>query len=147
MGASVEAMLARHENLRLMPAPRPQGMGWSDRRSVFTFAIRTPQGWMNPAELRFLYHALGTDLSGSLAGFSAAVVCQIGQPVELGTTALGGLRIAFSAAQIAGGADHEARLATVLDKLLRLLAAKDIPVQTPPHQVVGSQGVRTRLTG
>jgi hypothetical protein len=118
--ALVHQALARDARLHLVDAPRPPGMGWSDRRSVFTFRVRTGSGWMNPATLRELYLQLQRDLPDTTVG-EAAARCQIGQPVELGHADLGGLRIALSARQVAGDDDLGAALGCVVGRLGRLL--------------------------
>ncbi len=122
LGASVGAALGQDGRFRLIAASRPDGMGWSDRRSVFTFAVRGKDGWMDAAGLRPIYMALHDDLSHTLSGRQeAAWQCQIGQPVQLGSPDLGGLRIAFSAAQIIEGGDQADALAQVSAKLRLLL--------------------------
>jgi hypothetical protein len=117
LGTQTRAAIMRDARLRLIHAPRPAGAGWSDRPSVFTFAVRGDAGWMSAAALRPLYVALSQSLPGAkLLG----QCCRIGQPVEV-APGLGGLRIAFSAAQVATGADQAAALATVFGKLNMLL--------------------------
>jgi hypothetical protein len=127
--ALVRQALGRDARLQLIDAPRPTGMGWSDRRSVFTFMVRTLDGWMTPAQLRALYLRLQEDLSGTAIAATdpelAASRCQIGQPVELGSAERGGLRIAMSARQLAGDDDLGAGLACVVGKLGLLLDEAD----------------------
>ncbi len=118
LGDSVRALLMHDKRLRLVPAPRPPGFGWSDRRSVFTFALHGWSGWMSAAQLRPLYQALSDD---DAAGPIASRNCQLGQPVELASCGIGGLRIAFSAAQVVQPEEEPARLRLVLEKLLLLL--------------------------
>ncbi len=119
LGQSVERTLRGDARLRLVAAPRPRGLGWSDRRSVFTFLVRGPAGWLDAASLRPLYLALHDDQAAGPGQASAR--CQIGQPVQLGGAALGGLRLALSAAQICQGGDQAEALATVAGKLVFLL--------------------------
>jgi hypothetical protein len=128
MGAAVRAMLMRNDRLQLVQAPRPGDAGWSDRGSVLTFAIRADSGnWMSAEDLRPLYLALAEDSSGMLAGVTeaersaASVRCQVGQPVSLGSQAVGGLRIAFSADQLRSGGNDKPALAAVFEKLGILL--------------------------
>jgi hypothetical protein len=87
--------------------------------------VRAGSGWMTPAQLRGLYTRLAQDLSGTAIAAAdpglAATRCQIGQPVELGDAERGGLRIALSARQLAGGDDLGAELACVVGKLSLLI--------------------------
>ncbi len=135
---AVTGTLSRDRRLLLVEAPRPEGFGWSDQRSVFSFAIRSPAGWLDTVQLRRLYDALNTDLSRDAPPglrLAASQLCQIGQPVELGSSARGGLRIAVSAAQIVEGGDQQAGLTAVIDKLGLLLDrehAGAAPAQTVP---------------
>jgi hypothetical protein len=108
-GAQARSAMMHHSCVQLIPAPRPQGATWSHRPSVLTFAVRGADGFLSAAALRPYYLAL------------AAERCQIGQPVQLGSPLLGGLRIAFSAAQIAGGEDLRPGLATVFATLAALV--------------------------
>ncbi len=110
LGAQIRAGIMRSDRLRLIPSPRPDGAGWSDRPSVFTFAVRGPDGWMSAAALRPLYIALNTGTPR----------CRIGQPVEI-APCLGGLRIALGAAQLRPGADLRPELAALFGKLEMLL--------------------------
>jgi hypothetical protein len=110
LGAQIRACIMRSGRLRLIPAPRPEGAGWSDRPSVFTFAVRHGDGWKSAAALRPLYMALN----------EGAPRCRIGQPVDL-APGLGGLRIALSAAQLRPGADLRPELAVLFWKLDMLL--------------------------
>ncbi len=114
LGQSVERTLRRDARLALVAAPRPGGLGWSDRRSVFTFMVRGHAGWLDASALRPLYLALHDDTSVSPS-------CQIGQPVQLGSPALGGLRLAVSAAQVCAGGDQAEALGMVIGKLGALL--------------------------
>ncbi len=100
-GAQARAAMMRHSFVQLMPAPRPRHGAWSHRPSVLTFAVRGPDGFLSAAALRPLYLAL------------AANGCAVGQPVQLGSPVLGGLRIAFSAAQLAAGDSLRAQLSHV----------------------------------
>lgn len=131
LGAAIRCVLSQDERFRLMPAPRPTGMGWSDCRSVFTFSVRSKEGWMDPGSLRGLYRALDQDVSGIMPIASrelAAQRCQIGQPVELGSSTRGGLRLAISAAQLVAGEDQAANLNCSIGKLRALL---DLDVAHP----------------
>jgi len=121
LGHAISACIGSDTRLDMVAAPRPPGMGWSDRRSVFTFTVRGPNGLMNCAELRGLCGQLRENSAGSLPG--RIVACQLGQPVELGRGSVGGLRIAISAAQIASGEDQTERLALAFEKFRNLLDA------------------------
>ncbi len=123
LGLSIRQALRRESRLRLAAAPRPGGLGWSDRASVFTFMVRGQDGWLDAARLRSLYLALHDDVSAGPG--PASLPCQIGQPVQLGGPALGGLRLALSAAQICEGGDQAAALAAVLEKMRFLLDRTD----------------------
>jgi hypothetical protein len=152
MGDSVCALLARAPGVRLIAAPRPAGMGWSEQRTVFTFAVRSAAGWMTQAELRPVYQALNDDASGDavagLEGPLAAQACQIGQPVELGGAALGGLRIALSAAQIVADTDPSPSLAVVLGKFQLILARGSACRPSPPPETrAAGQSIARLLTG
>ena len=125
--AAVCAALSRDGRLVAAGAPRPQGPSWSGQTSVFTFAVRSAGKWLGPGHLRTLYTALNTDASDFVRSGQrqqAARLCQIGQPVELGSSSRGGLRIAVSAAQIVQGGDQRPALMAVIDKLLLLLDAE-----------------------
>jgi hypothetical protein len=111
IGSSIRAALAADDRFALVDAPRPPGMGWSDCRSVFTFTVRDGAHPMPPARLRSLYATLAeTDPP-----------CQIGQPVELGTPSLGGLRLAIGAAHVVEGGSQAETLRFVVGRLRRLL--------------------------
>jgi hypothetical protein len=111
IGRAMQEALATEDRFCLIDASRPPGMGWSDCRSVYTFKVRDSQGWMSPARLRGLYEALA----------EGPVPCQIGQPVELGTPSLGGLRLAISAAQVVQGSAQRENLSAVIQTLQKLL--------------------------
>jgi hypothetical protein len=153
IGKTMRSQLAGEHHLRLMPAPRPAGMGWSDQPSVFTFAVRGRQGWMDQPSLRLLYRAMamtGADhLPAPADRCLADLSCQIGQPVELGTAALGGLRMAVSAAQIVSGRDLRPDISAVLDKLRLVLRQQ--PQLPPPQAAIAQAGPQAsptaRLTG
>ena len=117
LGQSVRAALRQDSRLAMVAASRPPGMGWSDRSSVFTFTLRGQHGWMDAASLRPVYLALNDDSFGA----PVAAQCQIGQPVQLGSPTLGGLRLALSAAQVTSGNDIRAPLEAVVGKLRFLL--------------------------
>ncbi len=147
IGKSVRAALQSDNRAVLLEAPRPAGLGWSGRRSVFTFAIRGSQGWLSPTVLRRLYEALDDETPARAYGGPSYVTrCQIGQPVELGAPTLGGLRIAISAAQIVSGQPLDETLHFVLTKLAHLLdagvghpglrARRSQPVDTTPRSAL-----------
>jgi hypothetical protein len=128
MARAVRAALA--ENPRLLPveAPLRTGPGWSARASVLSFAVQSRTGVPLPANaLRTLYIALASDSSGAIGTATederalAAMSCQIGQPVTLGSPMLGALRIAFSADQLAEGGAAATHVATIFAKLRLLL--------------------------
>jgi hypothetical protein len=128
-GAHARAAMMRHNCVQLMPAPRPRRGAWSHRPSVLTFAVRGPDGLLTAAALRPLYLALARDVSERLAGHAdaacravAAQRCLLGQPVQLGGPDIGGLRVAFSAAQVASGEDLRPALSAVFGKLAAILA-------------------------
>jgi hypothetical protein len=128
-GAQIRAAMMRDKRLRLVPAPRPDGLGlgqgWSNRPSVLTFAVEGPRGLLGADALRPLYRALARDMSAELPAPDAALAaqpCLIGQPVQL-AAGLGGLRIAVSAAQITAGDDLRPELSAVFAKLALLLEA------------------------
>ena len=124
IGSSVVELLATERRLRLVDAPRPETSGWSGNRSVFTFAVQSREGWLNAAGLRTLYAALSKDVSDRVPfdqQQQGARLCQIGQPVELGSAGKAGLRIAISAAQIVDGSDQRDGLTAVVDKPRLLL--------------------------
>jgi hypothetical protein len=127
-GAHARAIMMRHNCVQLIPAPRPRRGTWSHRPSVLTFAVRGPDGLMSAAALRPQYLALARDMSDCLPGRSdaasrtmAAQRCLLGQPVQIGGPGIGGLRVAFSAAQVAGGEDLRPALTVVFGKLALLL--------------------------
>jgi hypothetical protein len=111
IGGSMCDALAMDDRFALVDAPRPPGLGWSDCRSVFTFTVRGAEGLMNPARLRDLYVALA----------EGEAPCQIGQPVELGSPALGGLRFAISAGQVVDGGSQAENVMCVVERLQALL--------------------------
>ncbi len=111
-GAHARAAMMRENFIALMPAPRPRHGAWSHRPSVLTFAVRRPDGFLSAADLRPLYLAL------------AAKGCIIGQPVQLGSPAIGGLRIALSAAQLAAGGSLRGELSHVFYTLRMLVEKK-----------------------
>lgn len=118
---AISAGIGKNTSLGMVAAPRPPGLGWSDRRSIFTFTVKGSAGLMSPAELRGIYRLMGEDGSGAVTGRGG--ICQIGQPVDLGGSGLGGLRIAISAAQIASGEGCTGGLGLVFEKLRNLLDA------------------------
>jgi hypothetical protein len=131
-GGHIRAAMMRDARLRLVPAPRPEGLGWSDRPSVLTFTVDGGQGPLSADALRPIYRALARDMSAALQPSGgrpegadlASQSCLIGQPVVL-ADGVGGLRLAVSAAQIADGTDLRPALATVFGKLALLLDHSD----------------------
>jgi hypothetical protein len=119
-GAQIRAAMMREKRLRLVPAPRPEGLGWSDRPSVLTFTAEGPAGPLSAERLRPIYQDLARDMSGEMAGDNAALACLIGQPVQV-TPHIGGLRLALSAEQIVAREDLRPRLAVVFGKLTAVL--------------------------
>ncbi len=111
-GGQMRAAMMRERRVQLVPAPRPDGCGWSDRPSVLTFSVRGRGRALSADGLRPIYRALAGDLSGG--------ACLIGQPVVL-ADGIGGLRLALSAAQIVGGGDLRAPVSAVFEKLGALL--------------------------
>jgi len=114
-------------------SPRPGTGAWSHRPSVLTFALHSAGRLLPAAELRPFYLAMAGSAAGHLpdrAGQAARAVavqpCRIGQPVQLGAH-IGGLRIAFSAAQIATTDDLAPSLAIVFAKLDGLLGQGRVP--------------------
>jgi hypothetical protein len=127
-GAKARSAMMRHPELHLVQAPRPRIGRWSHRPSVLTFALRGPEGFLSAAALRPFYVAMAGDCSdtlqtgaGNAARALAARPCRLGQPVQLGGPDIGGLRVAFSAAQIAAQDDLRPSLATAFDKIAMLL--------------------------
>jgi hypothetical protein len=115
MTREVHAGVASEPRLSLIEAQRPPGAGWSARPTVLTFTVASRTGAVMSADaLRPLYLALASDSSD-------APRCQIGQPVSLGTPALGALRIAFSADQLADDGSSAPQIRTVFEKLGFLL--------------------------
>jgi hypothetical protein len=111
-GAQIRAAMMRDKRLRLVPAPRPEGLGdglgWSDRPSVLTFSVQGSDGALSAEALRPLYQGM------------AAQGCLVGQPVQV-ARGYGGLRVAVSAAQIVAAEDLRAPLSVVFGKLGLLL--------------------------
>jgi hypothetical protein len=121
MTAALRTELAAHPRLSLIEAPRPTGSGWSAQQSVFSFTVASHAGPPLSAEaLRPLYLALASD-STDAPDALAAIRCQIGQPVSLGTPAVGALRIAFSADQLADDGVAASQIKTIFAKLAWLL--------------------------
>ncbi len=125
LGDAVRSALGRDPRLELIDAPRPAGMGWSDRRSVFTFCVHARDRRLSMAELRPIYldlqNAGAEAVADGASGPADPANCQIGQPVELGGPSLGGLRIAISAAQVTDRMDPTAALHATIAKLGGLL--------------------------
>ncbi len=127
-GAQARAAMMRHSTINLVQAPRPVLGPWSHRPTVLTFAVRGQNGFLSAAALRPYYLAMAADAAGTLREGNdaasralAAQSCRIGQPVQLGSSSLGGLRIAFSADQITANEDIRPGLAAVFSKLALLL--------------------------
>jgi hypothetical protein len=119
MGRAIGAAISRDQRLKLVAAPRPSGMGWSEKPSVFTFAVQAGKGLMRMEELRRVYRDLQEDCSAKFA--RGDIRCQLGQPVLLGKHGLGGLRIAINSSQIASNLDQSDRLRLVLEKFGNVL--------------------------
>jgi hypothetical protein len=149
IGDAVRRTLGGDDRIRLLRAPRPQGYGWSGRRSVFTFAIRSAEGWMSPRQMRITYEALHADMSGSRRmgeDAVAALRCQLGQPVEPGGAGLGALRIAISAAQLEEGTNQQAELSIVMEKLVKLLDGDAAGSRAPVRQMSPGTSRQALLT-
>ena len=102
--ASVAQAIAANPALVPVGGMQPDGSGWADQPSIFTFAVRDPrdrQRLLPASELRPLYERLAR--RGVL----------LGQPVGLGS--FGGLRIAFGARDLLDAAGD--------DGLVRVFAA------------------------
>jgi hypothetical protein len=119
MGRAIKAAISRDSRLHLVLAPRPFGMGWSDRPSIFTFTVHGRAGPMSMEELHRVYRYLSEDRSVAFAPNNLR--CQFGQPVRLGRGDLGGLRLALSSSQIASSSDLSDKLMLVLEKLTHIL--------------------------
>jgi hypothetical protein len=122
-GAHIRAAMMRDTRLRLVPAPRPDSPGWSDRPSVLTFTIDEGAGPLSADALRPIYRAMAQDRPAEPGADPAALPCLIGQPVVL-AEGVGGLRVAISAAQIVSGEDLRPKLAAVFGTLALLLDAR-----------------------
>jgi len=144
IGQAISAALETDRRLHLMEAPRPSGPGWSGRRSVFTFIVEGSAGRANPDQLRLLYRWLNEDCSSAIKG--GEVLCHIGQPVELGSKSLGGLRLAVSSAQIVSDADQAEGLALLMSKLRRLIDRNGVGGTRAPL-LSGTRGMRATLAG
>ncbi len=124
LAAEIRRQLAADPDLIGIDAPEEvaPSVDWTDRRTVFTFALREGGRLATVERLRELHALLNRDLSSELPDAEptlAAALCQIGQPVLLGSRegqAFGGLRIAIGARH-AEAADSEAALRTVFAKL------------------------------
>lgn len=84
--ASAERALESNPALVPIGGLRPNGSGWADQPSIFTFAVRDPMDHarlLSAAELRPLYERL------------ACMGVLLGQPVSVGS--FGGLRVAIGA--------------------------------------------------
>jgi hypothetical protein len=123
VSTKIHAVAARNTRLHLIDAPRPPGMGWSDMRSVFTLAVRCDGTFLSAKDLRPIYEDLGITTSAPCP--SGDIPCQIGQPVELGSKRIGGLRIAISSAQVADGVELDGALDLVVGKLAARLKDAD----------------------
>ncbi|HEX3989604.1 MAG TPA: hypothetical protein VHX39_00385 [Acetobacteraceae bacterium] len=90
--ATVERALTSNPALVPIDGLRPNGSGWADQPSIFTFAVRDPMDrarLLSVAELRPLYERL------------ARLGALFGQPVDLG--GFGGLRVAIGAQTLLDG--------------------------------------------
>jgi hypothetical protein len=118
LGASVARAVRDEPRLVLIEAPRAPGTSWSDRRSIFTLAVRGERGLLDAPQLRALLAELR--MHGP-----AGPGCQIGQPVKLGAGGIAGIRIALSAEQVMSSACQTDALATVVTKLGAALESTD----------------------
>jgi hypothetical protein len=110
MAGAVRCSIAANPRLSLIEPPARVRSGWSAQPSVLSFTVASRDGApLSAVALRSLYLALASDSEG--------VRCQIGQPVSLGTPALGALRIAFSADQLADDGRAASQVDTVFAKL------------------------------
>lgn len=124
LSTAIRQQIAGDRDLLGIDAPEAPGSAgdWSDRRTVFTFALREGGRLASVERLRVLHTMLNSDLSADLPDADPALagaLCQVGQPVLLGSRdgqPYGGLRIAIGARH-ADAADHEAALQTVFAKL------------------------------
>lgn len=110
---TVERALAANPRLVPIGGLRPNGPGWADQPSVFTFAVRDPidrTRLLSTAELRPIYEQL------------AGLRVLLGQPVSLGS--FGGLRVAIGAQDLLdqGG---DGRLAGAFATLARVVSPLD----------------------
>jgi len=128
IGQVIRGRLADDRRFKLIAAPRPPGHGWSDKRSVFTFAVWGRGGWMTQKELRALCGVLDADPMPASGDLPA---CQLGQPVELVGGGFAGLRLAISAGQVVESEDHAEQVGIVLKKLGLLLDRGDAAVGDP----------------
>ncbi len=124
LAAAIRQHIAADRDLLGIDAPEEVGPAadWTERRTVFTFALREDGRLASIDRLRVLHGLLNTDLSAELPDAEpqlAAALCQVGQPVLLGSRdgqPYGGLRIAIGACH-ATASDNEAALQTVFAKL------------------------------
>ena len=124
LAAEVRRQIAADPDLLGIDVPEKAGPGadWTDRRTVFTFAVREDGRLASVERLRVLHGLLNRDLSAELPDADPALtaaLCQGGQPVLLGSRdgqSFGGLRIAIGARH-AAAEDTEAALRTVFAKL------------------------------
>ena len=139
LAAELRRQLAADPDLLAIDPPEQVGpaAGWAERRTVFTFALRESGRLASVERLRALHDLLNRDLSAELPDADpalAAALCQVGQPVLLGSRdghAFGGLRIAIGARH-AETAEHEAALQTVFAKL-RLVRRLPMSCAPPPR--------------
>jgi hypothetical protein len=134
LGTALNTALGQDPRLSLLPAPPQEGIGWSARRTIFTFTLADPADparLLDPASLQRIFQWMNADLSAMVEGPEAAALFHIGQPVLLGTEAdrtrpIGALRIALGARNTRATDDVRrcvAKLSFVLDKLADLNAA------------------------
>ncbi len=124
LAAEFRRQLAADPDLLGIDAPEEVGpeTGWTERRTVFTFALRESGRLASVERLRVLHGLLNRDVTAELPGADpvlAAALCQVGQPVLLGRRdgqAFGGLRIAIGARH-AESAKPDAALQIVFAKL------------------------------
>lgn len=134
LGATTRRLIAATPGLVAIDdwaeAPVSEETDWTSRRTVFTFALRESGRLTTMERLRRIHHLLNRDLTSLVPAADpalAATLCQIGQPVLLGSRdgqPFGGLRIAFGASHADPAVDHEAQLAIVFGKLRLILEGK-----------------------
>lgn len=106
IGTRVRDLFRADHRVRLIPAPRPAGQGWSSRQSVFTLMLRDPDDpahWLAPSALNRVCTWMNSDVSDLLPAHGRSWARQpyhLGQPVLVGRSPagpIGAVRIAFGA--------------------------------------------------